>query len=182
MSNLEHLMGRIDELAVPPYEQADMDAVMALMEESVVQAGGLEALVKRYAGRPEPLLLRPLTFFAAQTVSRQGRAAVSAAVLRLLDQLRCDDESARTNLASALHLLAMYRALPEQAPPRLAPFLEEALRNGDMLRSAAVPATAAILAAGVRFTDSERVQLRTALKPLQEQDPELVDGALEALN
>jgi len=130
---------------------------------------------------PEPLLLRPLTFFAAQTISKKGPEAGAAAVLQLLDQLRCDDESTGSNLASALHLLAMHRALPQQAPPQLAVFLGKGLRNGQVLRDAVVPATAAILAARVRFTDSERTQLRSALEALQDQDPEWVDRALKAL-
>lgn len=182
MTELEHLVAKLDEIAASRSVESTYAEVISLMEEAIALPSGLVTLVIRYAERSEPILLRPLSFLTAQTISREGPATGCTSLLYLLEHLHCDDESTRVNLASGLHLLAMHRALPQQPPPELALFLDQGLRGGPLLRDAVVPATAAILAAGVQFSESERELLRSALEPLEYQDPDWVTRALEALS
>jgi hypothetical protein len=181
MTDLAAITTRLDQLAPRAADAPTLEEVFSLMERAAASPAGLDTLVARYAARSEPLLLRPLTFLVARAISAQGPAAGAAPTLQLVERLRCDDESVRINLASALHLLAMHRALPEHPPARMAAFLIESLHGGPAPRDAAVPAVAAALAAGVHFTDGELSRLRTALKALRDEDPEWAAAALKMI-
>lgn len=182
MSDLEEVFAAIDQRVASPGEPDRSGEILSHMEDAIHRPGGLVALADRYGDREEAELLRPLTFLLARTISHDGPASGVAITMQLIGRMRCSDDSARSNLATALHLLAMYRAVPADAPsPRLASFLLGCLQGSPALRDAAVPALASVLAAGVRVSEGQRQALRAAVETLRDENAEWAAAALARL-
>jgi len=140
--------------------------VETVVEQAAVRSDGLEMLIDRIGSHEGARFLRPLTFLLARTISRDGPSPrLAAAAIMLVIRMRCTDETARSNLLTALDLLARHGAFPapHHPPPRLAAFLEECLGGGRTLRATAVGATTTLLEAGVRFGIDDLRSLRASL-------------------
>src|SRR5579859_4842149 len=114
---------------------ANADAILALMQSAAALPGGLEQLVGRFAGSPADVLARTLAFLLARSVSSSDTPAVIAPLVwSAISALRTDDESTRINLLSAVQLLGARGAFPsttEPVPIGLGAFLIDVLQRGE---------------------------------------------------
>src|SRR5262249_8829209 len=91
--DIQSTCAALDELAMRPPDDDVIDEVMALMERAIGQPGGLTQLAERYGGSSAPQIMRPLTFFVARTISREGAPAGATAATVLLERFNSDDDS-----------------------------------------------------------------------------------------
>lgn len=143
---------------------ANADAILALMQSAAALPGGLEQLVERFAGSPADVLARTLAFLLARSVSSSDTPAVIAPLVwSAISALRTDDESTRINLLSAVQLLGARGAFPsttEPVPIGLGAFLIDVLQRGEEALDAAGPALLSLDAYGL-LERLDRSQLQT---------------------
>ena len=167
---LPTLMAKLAAAEQRDTDGTDADEILALMQTAAALPGGMEQLVERFAGSPVGALARALAFLLACSASSSDSPAVIAPLVwSAVSALDTDDESARTNMLSAIQLLGARGVLPsmtEPVPVGLGAFLIDVLQRGEEVLDAAGPALLSLDTHGV-LERLDRSQLRTLQNVLE---------------
>ena len=178
MAELEACLAELSAHGPPdPEDPRTMELIRGRMEQLVGVAGGIAALVDRYASDDRVAVVRPLAFLLAVAVNERDAAhALAASALSMLEQLRIDDPWPRLNMCTTVQRLLMFGAITTLDAPTASAMV--GLLRGSLAGIPALRATAAAVIADL-FYGRHAVLPAEGLTELRDRLLALVDDADE---